>query len=435
MANQEQLEILKQGVDTWNDWVRNNDVLYPIGDEDIDLSGADLRGHFLENVILPRASLNGANLESANLAGANIFRAGLYRTNLRLANLSRAQIRETIAQEAILIGADLSDARFSDVDMTQANLKDAIFVHANLQSVLLEQANLENADFSRSNVYGLRFKDAFLLNANIKGAEFNNVTFNKTDLSFVTFEGAMLNGVSFTDSDISHASMGYTSLIDSDLSSSRGLDTIVHIGKSNISTNTLFSSKGEIPEVFLRGCGLSDWEIETAKLYKPNLTNQEIDEILYRVHDLRAHQPVQISPLFISYSHADSGFVDKMEKSLDKLGIRFWRDTHHATAGRLEKQIDLAIRHNPTVLVILSKNSIESDWVEFEVNLARKIEKETKRDVLCPVALDDSWKTSSWSEITMEQVKKYNILDFSQWNDDEKFEKMFIGLKNHCLRQ
>ncbi len=139
-------------------------------------------------------------------------------------------------------------------------------------------------------------------------------------------------------------------------------------------------------------------------------------------------RPVQIFHLFISYSHADSAFVDKIEEKLNEKGIRFWRDVHHATAGRLEKQIDRAIRHNPTVLVILSENSIKSDWVEHEVRTARELEKETGRDVLCPVALDDSWKDSPWPKRVMEQVMEYNILDFSKWEDDTEFGKLFKKL-------
>jgi hypothetical protein len=47
-----------------------------------------------------------------------------------------------------------------------------------------------------------------------------------------------------------------------------------------------------------------------------------------------------------------------------------------------------------------------------------------ERDVLCPVALDDGWKSSRWPKRIME----YNILDFSEWEDDVKFEGMFRKL-------
>ena len=190
----------------------------------------------------------------------------------------------------------------------------------------------------------------------------------------------------------------------------------------------MFNSHGALPEGFLRGCGLSDWEIEASKLYRTDLTNEEIGDSLYRIHDLRAHQAIQISPLFISYSHADAPFVDRLESYLVNSGIRFWRDVHHATAGRLEKQIDRAIRLNPTVLLILSKRSVQSDWVEHEVRLARKLAKETRRDVLCPVALDKTWKDCDWPERLREQLMEYNILDFSEWRDNREFTQMYRRL-------
>ena len=111
-----------------------------------------------------------------------------------------------------------------------------------------------------------------------------------------------------------------------------------------------------------------------------------------------------------------------------KQGVRFWRDIHDLRAGRVEKQIDRAISQNRTVLLVVSENSLKSDWVEHEVRTARELEKEIGRDVLCPVALDDSWKSSRWPKRIMEQIMEYNILDFSEWEDDVKFEGMFRKL-------
>jgi hypothetical protein len=50
------------------------------------------------------------------------------------------------------------------------------------------------------------------------------------------------------------------------------------------------------------------------------------------------------------------------------------------------------------------------DKVEHEVRGARGWEKEIGRDVLCPVALDDSWKSGPWPKLVMGQVMEYNIL-------------------------
>jgi hypothetical protein len=48
--------------------------------------------------------------------------------------------------------------------------------------------------------------------------------------------------------------------------------------------------------------------------------------------------------------------------------------------------------------------------------------------MLCPLALDDGCKSSHWPKRVMEQIMEYNILDFSEWQDDSKFDDMFRRL-------
>jgi hypothetical protein len=239
---------------------------------------------------------------------------------------------------------------------------------------------------------------------------------------------ANLSGANLWLANFLGARIGNTIFERANFSETVGLDGTIHAGPSIVDRNTLQLSEGKLPESFLRGCGFPDWEIQSSKLYSPNLTNEEINTILYKVYDLRATQAIQISPLFISYSHVDTDFVDRLEIQLNKRGIRFWRDIHNAKAGRLETQVDIAIRQNQTVLLVLSANSLQSDWVEHEVRTARELEKQIERDVLCPIALDDSWKSSRWPKHVMEQVKEYNILDFSAWKDASEFGNTFKKL-------
>ncbi len=331
MANQEQLDILKQGVDVWNKWQQQNKTTQ------IDLREVDLTGF---------------NLMGANLMGAALGRSDLNDTNLFSANLRKSDLRRT----------NLNGANLSESDLSRANLS-----------------------------------------------------------------GTMLNG-----SVLSYATISSTIFSDVDLSETIGLEQVTHPSASIIDTATFRLSKGKIPEEFLRGCGLSDADIEYAKLANPELSNDEIAKIQYRIYDLRATQALQISPLFISYSHADTAFVNKLEKGLSEKGIRFWRDIHDLVSGKIESQIDRAIRQNPTVLLVLSRNSLNSDWVQHEVRTARSLEKELGRDTLCPIALDDSWKSSHWSQRVMEQIMEYNIIDFSAWEDVSiftcKFAKLIQGL-------
>lgn len=306
--------------------------------------------------------------------------------------------------------AGLGNVIADELDLSEANLSGISFLDASLWRVNLYRANVVGGNLGGSNLAAADFTEANLSNA---------------DLTY-----ANLTQAEFKDTNLIKANLGSTILSGVDLRFIKGLDDIVHEFPSFLSTDTMKLSNGEISNLFLRGCGLSDWEINSAKLYNSELSNEEINQILYTMYDLRAQQPLQISPVFISYNHIDSSFVDKLEELLNEKGIRFWRDIHNATSGRLEKQIDRAIRQNPTVVLVLSEHSIKSDWVQHETRKARELEKELGRDVLCPVALDDSWKSSLWPERIMEQVKEYNILDFSAWKDNKTLNIMFKKLIN-----
>ncbi len=407
MANEEQLAILKEGVDVWNQWREENP------DVEINLREVHFEFRILGGVNLKRADLFGANFLNASLSKANLYEANLMKAHLADVNLDRADLR----------GADLTGA-----DLTRASLVGTKLNGANLTVTRCRDADLTDANLFRSEMGIADFTNAKLVRANLDMAYLSNTNLRGADLSDANLVEVNLSKANLKISNFTQGVFLNTILGNNDLSTTIGLETINHQGASTVGIDTIQKSKGKIPVEFLRGCGLSDIDIEYAKLANPDLSNEEISKITQNIFDLKATRPIQISPLFISYSHANSNFVDKIETKLNDNGIRFWRDIHDATAGRLETQIDRAIRHNPTVLLILSEHSTNSDWVEHEARLARKLEKGINRDVLCPIALDDSWKTCHWPERIKEQIMEYNILDFSNWEDDDELDAMFKKL-------
>ncbi len=136
----EQLAKLKEGVEAWNAWRKENPEVK------IDLSGADLSGASLFRVDLSGADLIGGNLSDSYLGNADFSGA-----NLAYANLSRAMLTA-----ANLGGADLRVANLSGAEFEYAKLNGAILVYANLSSAILTYANLSGAVLSLANFANTR---------------------------------------------------------------------------------------------------------------------------------------------------------------------------------------------------------------------------------------------------------------------------------------
>ncbi len=98
MANNQQMDLLKQGTQAWNAWRAEKT------EASVDLSGAALRGLDLEG-----ADLSGADLKDADLRGANLSGANLKGANLEGANLFKV----------LIDGADLGEADLRGVQFFQ----------------------------------------------------------------------------------------------------------------------------------------------------------------------------------------------------------------------------------------------------------------------------------------------------------------------------
>ena len=374
--NKKQYKLIRQGVKVWNEWRRGNLMVK------VDLIDADLRGTDLR-----RADLSEANLSNADLSEAKLFEA----------NLSGAYLRRADLSEAKLIRANLSRANLSRANLSEANLSGAYLREADLS-----RANLREADLSNTNL-----SEADLSSANLISADLYLADLDKTDLK---------------------ASFGYTYISFTDLSRCKNLASIRHYGPSIIDIKSVKFDYKNLPEKFLSGCGLKKWQIEAIKLDDPTLQPSEVVDIVYRIENLRNSSPIQPHSLFISYTHEDEFFVEMLEEIFKINDIKYWRDVHNMTAGPMEKQIEKAISINETFLLILSENSVNSDWVEFEVRRAREAEKNANRHVLCPIALDDSWKDCKWPRRIKEQIMEYNVIDFSNWQDEAFFKQQYAKL-------
>lgn len=311
------------------------------------LHGADLSG----------VDLSGANLSEANLFGANLSRANLRRINLSGANLRTADLNEADLLEANLSGANLIGADLSEADLTRANLRNAKLMRADLSGANLAVTNLTIASLSE---------------ADLSGAIINYTLFGNVNLSTVI-----------------------------------GLDTVLHKGPSTIGIDTLYNSEGNIPEVFLRGCGVPDTFIE----YAHSLTSKAIE----------------FYSCFISHSTADKTFADRLYADLQAKGVRCWYAPHDMKGGEyIHVQIGEAIRQHEKLLLILSESSINSEWVKQEITKAKKREDREGTRVLFPISLIEFGKIQEWEfpdskgRDLAEEIRLYYIPSFVGWEKDNK---------------
>lgn len=94
--------------------------------------------------------------------------------------------------------------------------------------------------------------------------------------------------------------------------------------------------------------------------------------------------------IFISYSHRDKEFVDKLALILIDKRIRVFVDRWEMKLGdSITNKVQDAISDASFLMIILSKNSVESDWCKREITSALMLELERKRIVLLPILIED----------------------------------------------
>ena len=250
VADEEALAILKQGSEAWNEWRKAN-----LSEANLEPEGGPQRGG------PQRGEPQRGEPQRGGPQQGGPQRGGPPRGGPRQADLNWADLRE-----ANLSGADLSGANLSG-------------------------ANLIRADLSGANLSGANLRGANLSGANLSGANLS---------------GANLNGANLSGANLSEATVGVHVFVDIDLSVVLGLESVVHDGPSSIGIDTIYKSKGQIPEIFLRNAGVPEPFIVQMKAL------------------VGAMEPIQFYSCFISYSSKDQDFAERLHADLQAKGVRCW---------------------------------------------------------------------------------------------------------------
>ena len=383
-ADSEHVDVVRGGTESIRVWrARNPGVklllseseLIGIGDrlQEADLSGADLRATNLGGADLSRAKLNGADLGFANL---------------RYATLSHADLSGAMIPNAILVNADFSEANLHKATLSLASLRGADVSNADLS-----QATLSASDLYQANLNGASLQEAML----------DEASFCRTELKGTDFSEAVCAGTVFSDVD---------------LSSAVGLDRVVHSFPSSIGIDTLYRFQGKIPQEFLREAGVPD-------------------ALIANVSDLiGALEPIQFYSCFISYSHKDEDFCQRLHSRMRDNHLRVWYAPEDMKGGeKIHEQIDQAIRVHDKLLLVLSETSMNSEWVATEIYKARRREMKEGKRVLFPISLVAFEKITEWERFDADTgtdmaraIREYFIPDFTSWKDHDAFEDAFAKL-------
>ena len=300
----------------------------------------------------------------------------------------------------------------------------------------LREADLTGANLNGANLNGANLAEADLTWANLKGADLYGADLSLAKLIWANLKGA----------DLEEALLFGTVFADTNLTETKGLKRCRHLGPSSLDHLTLANTP-HIPDRFLRGCGLSDWQIESAKLNRTGLTDYQITDIAYRIHDLRAQGAIQIYDCYISYASPDEDFARRLHDDLQEAGVRCWFAPEKMKGGwfALEKmkgdrkytQLKDVICLHDKLLLILSEHSIESHWAAFEIKQARAREKEKGCQMLFPLGRIEYDRLEAWelfdertkTDLAAE-VRAYHIPDFT--NPDtykESFDRLLTDLR------
>lgn len=299
------------------------------------------------------------------------------------------------------------------VDLRNADLRDANLSNAGLRIANLRDVDLRGTDLSGADLSGADLRNADLRNAELNAANLSGANLRGVDLKQAFLVGTKLNGAKLRDANLSGAMSANTSFSDVDLSEVRGLEEVQHGAPSSVGLDTIQKSGGKIPEVFLRGCGVPEEWIT----YLPSL-----------IGSLSA---IDFYSCFISYSHKNKSFARRLHDSLQGRGIRCWLDEKQILPGDdIYKKVDDGLKLWDKVLLCASETSLNSWWVEREIDRALEremnLKKERGESVLSIVPLNLDGHLFKWDHHHASALKKRLASDFTEWDiNNAKFEEQF----------
>jgi len=159
-------------------------------------TGATLFEANFSDAVIENCIFDKADMAGAILTGLHLKHSSFVNTNFEGASLDNIKVSSgTSMKNAIFNNCNLSYADFQYIDLSFAQLENAIMYEIYLCNSNLNGANLRGAELSSSN----------LEKASLAGAQLRNAIFDNSNMKFANLENADLRGASLIYTDLTNA--------------------------------------------------------------------------------------------------------------------------------------------------------------------------------------------------------------------------------------
>lgn len=268
--------------------------------------------------------------------------------------------------------------------------------------------DLHGAHLCATRLGGADFHGAILTSADLSYADLYKADLSGANLQYADLSYADLNGATLKQAALQHALLYQTTFSRIDLCDVQGLAELDHRGPSRIELHTVQLPWDDRALHFLRGAGVP---------------NEWIND--YRIHTMH---PFQYHSCFLSHSSKDEALVRRLYADLQARGVRCWFAPEDLKIGdTFRPRIDEAIHLHEKLLLVLSEYSVQSPWVEHEVEAAFEKEAQEKRLVLFPISVDSCVLTThqAWAAHLR---RTRHIGDFTRWAEPAAYHLAFERL-------
>jgi uncharacterized protein YjbI with pentapeptide repeats len=363
-----------------------------------------LRADFSDGKLF-NIQLRGHALSCADFSRCDLHRSDLTRCDLSSCELSEADLRECVARKVKLANAVAQRVQLHRADFSFCEGARVSLAGSNQVGTVWRGSRLDEADFSSAKIFRGDFRNCALALANFSEAEIVETQFaggrlpgakcEQAKFLNCDFRACELTGIQIRQARFDDSWLGLTRIGACELSRAFGLETMRHFGPTWIDAETLAQHAKFLPPEFLYGAGV---RVSSAK-GKPEPLARDGQEICVILH-----------------ANRDADFAARLRLDLMANGIRCWFLPEEISWSGIE----LERAPYDQIIVVCSRNALESRPLVAEMKAALDREESEQRECVLPVRVDD-YLYEEWQHAQKDALLRKHVGDFRNWRDSDLY--------------